>query len=113
MCPPELGESVLGDVEAAADFPDREIVSYHVKNRLHVADEEIVFRAAALAAAENHTFGTTQGQGLLGAHRYQVALDFGHEAEGEAQHLAVDAVVEHVALLGRVEHYAFFSGRGP
>ena len=48
-------------------------------------------------------FGPTQRQRLAGAHGDQVALDFGHEPEREAEHLAVDRVVEGVLLLGGVQ----------
>lgn len=61
--------------------------------------QQPLFHAAALAAPERHTVRTPRRQGLLRPHRDQAALDLGNQSEGEAEHLAVDAVVEGVTLL--------------
>ena len=64
-----------------------------------------------LGAAEGDAVGAAQGEGLLGALGDEVALDFGGEAEGEGEHLALDVIAEavvvlngpHAALLGHAD----------
>ena len=68
-----------------------------------MVDEEAQFGDAPLAASQGHPFGLAQGQRLFGSHRDEVAFDFGHKAEGKAEHLAVDGVVEGIAVFGRVD----------
>ena len=55
-----------------------------------------------------HAFGAAEGEGFLGAEGDEVALDFGDQAECEAEDLAVDGVVEAVTFLGGVDVDAFF-----
>ena len=42
-----------------------------------------------LAPAQHNPFAAAQSERLLGAHRDQVAFDFGHQPECETEHLAV------------------------
>lgn len=98
-----LGEGIPRKGIAAADLAHRTVGIQHADDLVSVVDQYIIFGVAALAPSENLPFGLAQGQRLLGPHRNQVALDLRDEPEGETEHLAVDAVVEDVALLGRVE----------
>ena len=65
------------------------------------------FGTAALAAAKHHSVGLSEREGLLGPHRYQIALNLRHQPESETEDLAVDAVIESVSLLGSIDPYFF------
>ena len=87
----------------AADVADGAVFVQHFDHGGPVFDEHLQFGVASLFPSQDHAFGPTQRQRLAGAHGDQVALDFGHEPEREAEHLAVDRVVEGVLLLGGVQ----------
>lgn len=73
-----------------------------------VVDQSSELGAAALAASERDTLLASERQRLAGAHGDEVAFDFGHQSEGEAENLAVDGVVEGVPVLGAVEMHLLF-----
>ena len=59
------------------------------------------------SSPENDALAPFYGEGFFRPHRYEIPFYLGHKTEGEAEYLAVDAVIEAVALLHRVEPYVF------
>ncbi len=74
----------------------------HADDLAAVVDELLEFGVAAFAASQNDALFAPQGQRFARAHGNKVAFDLGHEAEGEAEHLAVDRVVENAVVFGAV-----------
>ena len=71
-------------------------------DKVFVGHEDVAFGCDAFGAAKVDTVGAAGGQGFFGAHGNEVALDLCYQTEGEAEDLAVDAVVELVFLFGGV-----------
>lgn len=101
--PAEAVERIARKLVAAADLRHRAVFVEHADHCQTVLGQHVELRETPLAAPQHNPLGLAARQGLLGAHRYQVALDLGHQSERETQHLAVDRIVECVSLLGRVE----------
>ena len=78
---------------------------YQIHYFMFVLTEYVHLRRKSLLPAEHLPFRLAQSERLLGAKRYEISLDFGDQAECEAQDLAVYAVVEAVSFLGRVYVY--------
>ena len=64
--------------------------------------QKLHLHVAALAAAHVLAFGFAKGHRLARALGDKFMLDLGGQSECEAQHLAVDAVVEDIAVFGAV-----------
>lgn len=104
----EAVEGVAGDREAAADGRDAFALVEAVDDLAAVGDQGFHLGVAALTASELHAPLAAQGQGFARAHGDEVALDLGDQPECEAEHLAVERVVERIAVLGAVEAYLLF-----
>lgn len=96
-------ERIARDAERLADRRNGIPLAEPPENLLPVFAQDALLHAASLAPAQHNPFAAAQGERLLGAHRDQVAFDFGHQPECETEHLAVDAVVEGIAVFGAVE----------
>ena len=100
---PELSERIPREPEPFAYVGDRFVLLQHADDLLLIVDQHLLFRKAALFTAEDHSFRLAQGQGFLGSHGNQIALDFRHQSESEAKDFAVDGIVERIPLLGSIE----------
>ena len=87
----------------SADGADGAAFSLHVADGVDIVDEDIDFVGTPLWAAQRDAVGFTECEGLLGAHGDKIAFDFGNEAEGKAEDLAVDGVVKTVFFLDGVD----------
>lgn len=104
----ELGERVPRDVETSAYIGHRTVSFQHADNDAPVLDKHIRLGVAAFLASEYGSFGFSQSESFFRPQRNQVVLYLRYKPEGEAEHLAVDGVVERVAFLGRVQVNALF-----
>lgn len=75
----------------------------HCDNGLPIFNQYVQFGITSVTASQDHPLGTPQRQCLARPHRNKIALNLRDESESEAQHLAVDRIVERIALLGRIK----------
>lgn len=99
----EAGKGAGGDAVVLGDFVAGGAGGEEVDDGVVVVVEDVGFGGVAEGTAEVFAGGTAGGKGFAGAGGDEVALDFGHEAEGEAEDFAVEVVLEGVAFFGGVE----------
>lgn len=72
-------------------------------DRVQFVHHPAYFRAHPAGPPEPHPGGFLGGEGLPGALRDEIALDFGGEAEGEGNYLGIDVVGEFEVVLDGVD----------
>ena len=100
---PEFGKRIPRKAEMSANIADGLSPVEHCDNGLPIFNQYVQFGITSVTASQDHPLGTPQRQCLARPHRNKIALNLRDESESEAQHLAVDRIVERIALLGRIK----------
>ena len=100
---PEFGKRVPRKTEMPANIADGLSPVEHCDNGLPIFNQYVQFGITPVTTTQDHPLGTPQRQRLARPHRNKIALDLRDESESKTQHLAVDRIVERIALLGRLK----------
>ena len=92
----------------AAYFRDRTSAVHHYGDFASIVEQESEFGICAFLSAQRYSLLASEGQRLFRAQGDEVSFEFGDESECEAEHFAVDGIVEGIMILGAVEMHLSF-----
>lgn len=87
---------------------DRRSLFEQLQYSFFVIDQPLQLDPAADRSSDAYPLRFFERQRLFRAQRDQIVFDFRHQPESERQHLAIDIVIERIAVLGAVNHDLFF-----